>query len=227
MLKKAFAQITFSQFHLFKFFEALDSFVDEIEIEITENEIKIVTSYPSRIGLMEMIFNNKIDQFYRAGKVGVNVENLKKKLKGFNDNSEVVLVFTEKILEMVITSPKRKRTIRRTLIPIDFEKQDIPIDTLNRIVNPYTFEMTKNDFVDLMNNSGYYSEIINIIVNLQLVIFRESGDEGSSEIDYKKKNLVSLKFNEKELLNEIEQEQDHIDERKKNYGRIFIKLSGI
>ncbi len=176
---------------------------------------------------MEMIFNNKIDQFYRAGKVGVNVENLKKKLKGFNDNSEVVLVFTEKILEMVITSPKRKRTIRRTLIPIDFEKQDIPIDTLNRIVNPYTFEMTKNDFVDLMNNSGYYSEIINIIVNLQLVIFRESGDEGSSEIDYKKKNLVSLKFNEKELLNEIEQEQDHIDERKKNYGRIFIKLSGI
>jgi len=235
VIKKAYAQIAFSQFHLHKFFDALASFVDEIEIEITEREIKIVTSDPSRIGLMEIIFGNKSYQFYRAGKVGVNVENLKKKLKGFNDNSEVILVFTETILEMIITTPKRKRTIRRTLIPIDFEKQDIPIDTLNRIVNPYAFEMTKSDFVDLMNNSGYYSEIININVNLQLVLFRESGDEGSSEIDYKKKNLVSLKFNEKELFNEIEQEQDQIrkqtltnklkeKECKGSYSLTFLKV---
>jgi hypothetical protein len=117
-------------------------------------------------------------------------------------------VFTEKILEMIIASPKRKRTIKRTLIPIDFEKQDIPMDCLNRIVNPYTFEMTKDDFGDLMSNSGYYSEIIDVDVNQQRVIFKESGNEGDSEIDYKKKNLVSLTYNEEELLNEIEKEQD-------------------
>jgi len=208
VIKGAYAQITFSQFHLHKFFEALDSFVDEIEIEITEKNIKIITSDPSRIGLMEIIFGSKSYQFFRAGKVGINVEDLKKKLKGLNDNSEVVLVFTEKILEMIITSPKRKRTIKRTLIPIDFEKQDIPMDALNRIVNPYTFEMTKDDFGDLMNNSGYYSEIIDIIVNQKCVFFKESGNEGDSEIDYKKRNLVSLTFNEEALLNEIEKEQD-------------------
>lgn len=208
VVKKAYAQITFSQFHLHKFFEALASFVDEIEIELMGDEIKIVTSDASRIGLMEIIFGSKTYQFYRAGKIGINVENLKKKLKGLNDNSEVVLIFTETILEMIITSPKRKRTIKRTLQLIDFEKQDIPMDTLNRLVHPYTFEMTKDDFGDLMNNSGYYSEILDIDVNLKRVIFKESSNEGESEIDYKKKNLVSLKFNEEELLSEIEQEQD-------------------
>ncbi len=208
VLKRAYAQITFSQFHLHKFFEALDTFVDEIEIEITKKELKINTTDSSRIGLMEIIFGNKSYQFFRAGKVGINVENLKKKLKGQNDNSEVVLVFTETLLEIIITSPKRKRTIKRTLNAIDFEKHEVSIDCLSNLVHPYTFEMTKDDFGDLMNNSGYYSEIIDIDVNQQRVIFKESGGEGSSEIGYKKKNLVSLTFNEKELLKEIEETQD-------------------
>ena len=208
VIKKAYAQITFSQFYLHKFFDALDSFVDEIEIDITKEAVKIITSDPSRIGLMEIIFGSKSYQFFRAGKVGINVKNLKNKLKSQNDNSEVVLVFTETLLEIIITSPKRKRTIKRTLNAIEFEKQDIPMDTLNNLVHPYTFEMTKDDFGDLMNNSGYYSEIIDIDVNQQRVIFKESGGEGSSEIGYKKKNLVSLTFNEKELLKEIEETQD-------------------
>ncbi len=138
-------------------------------------------------------------------------------------------MFTEKLLEMIITSPKRKRTIKRTLIPIDFEKQDIPMDVLSKIVNPYTFEMTKDDFGDLMSNSGYYSEIIEVNVNQQRVLFKESSNEGSSEIDYKKKHLVSLRFNEKELLAEVEREQDQevkerlkqVLEEKKKLGIIF------
>ena len=208
VIKKAYAQIAFSQFHLHKFFEALDSFVDEIEIEITKEAVKIITSDPSRIGLMEIIFNSKSYQFYRAGKVGVNVEDLKKKLKGLNDGSEVVLILRKEVIEMNITSPKRKRTIKRTLFPIDFEKQDVPMETLNRIVYPYTFEMIKDDFTDLITNSGFYSEIIEVKTTLNCVFFSESGDEGSSEIYYKKKNLVSLNFNEKELLAEIERKQD-------------------
>ena len=210
VIKKAYATITFSQFHLQKFFEALDSFVDEIEIEITKEGVRITASDPSRIGLMEIIFGSKSYQFFRAGKVGINVDNLKKKIKGLNDSSKVVLVFTETIVEMIITSPKRKRTIRRTLNLIDFEKQDIPMDCLSNLVQPYTFEMTKDDFGDLMNNSGYYSEIINIEVSQQRVLFKESGNEGDSEIDYKKKNLVSLNFNESELLNELERAESDV-----------------
>jgi len=67
--------------------------------------------------------------------------------------------------------------------------------------------MTKDDFVDLINNVGFYSEILDIRVIEDCVFFSESSQEGSSEIDYKKKNLVSLNFNEKELCAELELEE--------------------
>ena len=142
--------------------------------------------------------------------MGINVENLKEKLKCANDNSYVVLVLTEKTLEMNISSPKRKRTIKRTLFSINFEKQDVPMDALNSIVYPYTFEMTKDDFVDLINNVGFYSEILSIKTTEDCVLFSESSKEGSSEIDYKKKTLVSLSFNEQDLLAELEREDREI-----------------
>ena len=210
VVKKAYAQITFSQFHLHKFFEALNNFVDEIQIQLNEEGIIIVTTDPSRIGLMEIIFGSKSYQFYKAGKVGINLENFQKKLKCNNDNSEVQLIFSEQILEMNLTSPKRKRVIKRTLFPIDFEPQGNSIGSLHNIIPPYTFEMSKDDYEDLIKNLGFYSEIVEIEVNPQRVIFRESGDEGNSEIEYEKKDLVNLKFNEKELLLEIQREQDKI-----------------
>ena len=208
VVKEAYAQITFSQFHLHKFLDALNTFVDEIQIQLNEEGIIIVTTDPSRIGLMEITFGSKTYQFYRAGKVGINLDNLQKKLNRASANSEVQLIFSEKVLEMNIKSPKRKRVIKRTLFPIDFEPQGNSIGSLHNIVPPYTFEMTKDDYEDLIKNLGYYSEIVDIDVNLQRVIFKESGKEGSSEIDYKKKNLVSLELNEQELLSEIEGEQD-------------------
>jgi hypothetical protein len=108
---------------------------------------------------------------------------------------------------MNITSLKRNRTIARTLRPLDLELQDIPIDALNRIVYPFTFEITKDDFVDLMANSSRYSEILDINAKPKQVIFSESSDKGSSEIIFKKTDLVSLTFNEELLLNELEREK--------------------
>lgn len=80
VIKKAYAQITFSQFHLHKFFEALNSFVDEIQIALNEKGIIIVTTDPSRIGLMEIIFGSKSYQFYkiysRKSKKTINIYKL-------------------------------------------------------------------------------------------------------------------------------------------------------
>ena len=59
-----------------------------------------------------------------------------------------------------------------------------------------------------MKNSGFYSEIIEVKVDGKRVFFNESSQQGESEIFYKKKNLVSLTFNEEKLNLEIEQEQD-------------------
>ncbi len=210
VIKKAYAQITFSQFHLYKFLEALNSFVDEIQIQLNEEGVIIVTTDPSRIGLMEIIFGSKTYQCYRTGKVGINLEDFKNKLKCTSNNSEVQLIFSEELLEMNLTTPKRKRVIKRTLFTIDFEPEGNSIGSLHNLVFPYTFEMTKDDYEDLIKNLGYYSEIVEINVNLQGTIFKESSNQGNSEIEYEKKDLVDLNFNEKELLLEIEREQDKI-----------------
>lgn len=157
---------------------------------------------------MGIAFNCDSFKFFRLGKVGINLDDLKDLLKcNAKDNSTVSLVFTEEELVMSIASAKRKRTINRTLTHIDFELQEIPMDTLNNIVYPFAFEMTKDDFVDLIANSGRYSEIIKIEANPRIIVFSESSSKGNSEIDFKKSNLVSLRFQKEKLLLELEREQ--------------------
>ncbi len=157
---------------------------------------------------MRIAFNSDSFKFFRLGKVGINLDDLKDLLKcNAKDNSTVSLVFTEEELVMSITSTKRKRTITRTLTHIDFELQEIPMDTLNNIVYPFEFEMTKDDFVDLIANSGRYSEIVKIEANPRIIVFSESSNKGNSEIDFKKGNLVSLRFQKEKLLLELEREQ--------------------
>ena len=209
VLRKAFAQISFSQYPLFRFFEALSSFTDEAEFEVLKDKLRITISDPSRIGLMRIAFNSDSFKFFRLGKVGINLDDLKDLLKcNAKDGSTVSLVFTEEELVMNITSTKRKRTITRTLKHIDFELQEIPMDVLNNIVYPFAFDMTKDDFVDLIANSGRYSEILKIEANPRVIVFSESSNKGNSEIDFKKGNLVSLRFQKERLLLELEGEEN-------------------
>jgi len=74
--------------------------------------------------------------------------------------------------------------------------------------------MTKDDFVDLMGNSGRYSEILGITSDPSKVSFSESSEKGSSVIDYRKNDLMSLKFLEDMLFNDSELEEDQIADKK-------------
>lgn len=188
VLKKAYAQITFDQYPLYKFFEAFNNFVDEVEINISKDHIKIVISDPSRIAVIKVTFNNDSFRFLREGTLGINIEKLEALLKcNAKDESTVTLLFAKEGLEMSVRSPKRKRIIFRKLLAIDFELQEMPIGTLNAIKYPFEFEMTKDDYLDLMVNVGRYSEIVGIETTPDQVIFSESSEEGSAEIDYKNK----------------------------------------
>ncbi len=68
----------------------------------------------------------------------------------------------------------RRRTIKRTLIPLNLDLNEVPISTLNSISFPFSFGMTKDDFVDLMTNSGRYSEIICIDATPKKLSFQKN-----------------------------------------------------
>ncbi|NHJ22497.1 MAG: hypothetical protein EAX91_16240 [Candidatus Lokiarchaeota archaeon] len=210
VLKKGLAQITFDQYPLYKFFEAFNTFVDEVEFNVSRDQIKVVISDPSRIAVIKVAFSNDSFLFLREGTVSVNIGDLKEMLRcQSKSESTVTLLFAEEGLEMSITSEKRKRTIVRKLNAIDFEPQEMPLDTLNAIKYPFEFEMTKDDYLDLLGNSGRYSEILGIKTTLENVIFSEASDKGSAEIEYKKDDLPNLTFLEDvlDLESEIKEVQ--------------------
>ena len=90
----------------------------------------------------------------------------------------------------------------------------MPLSTLNAIKYPFEFEMTKDDFLDLMSNSGRYSEIIGIKATPEQVEFLESSEEGSGEVGYDKEDLPSLKFLTETLLLDSEIEKERIADKK-------------
>jgi hypothetical protein len=215
VLKKGYAQITFDQFPLHKFFEAFNKFVDEAEFRILKDHIKIVISDPIRIAVIKVTFCNDTYQFLKEGTLGINIKKLEELLKcNAKNESTITLLFAEEELEMTVKSAKRKRNIVRRLIPIDFELQEMPLSTLNAIKYPFEFEMTKDDFLDLMSNSGRYSEIIGIKATPEQVEFLESSEEGSGEVGYDKEDLPSLKFLTETLLLDSEIEKERIADKK-------------
>jgi hypothetical protein len=81
VIKKGYAQITFDLHPLYKFFEAFNNFVDEVEFSVSKDHIKIVISDPSRIAVIKVVFSNDTYSFFREGTLGINVEDLKDLLK--------------------------------------------------------------------------------------------------------------------------------------------------
>jgi hypothetical protein len=233
VIKKGYAQITFDQHPLYKFFEAFNNFVNEVEFSVSKDHIKIVISDPSRIAVIKVVFSNDTYSFFREGTLGINIEDLKDLLKcNAKDESSITLLFTEGELEMKITSPKRKRAITRKQFAIDFALQEMPINTLNAIKYPFEFDLTKEDYLDLMSNSGRYSEIVGIKTTPDQVIFSESSDKGSGELDYKKDDLPRLNFLKEMLLLDSELENERIADKEillnkqcvGYYSLTFLKL---
>ena len=167
------------------------------------------------LAVVKTVFYNDTYKFFKEGTISVNIEDLKGMLRcNAKDESSVSLLFTEEGLEMSIRSEKRKITIVRKLNAIDFELQEMPIDTLNAIKYPFEFEMTKDDYLDLTSNMGRYSEILGIETSTDQVRFSESGDKGSAEIGYKKDALPNLRFSKDALDLDSEIEEVRIADKK-------------
>ncbi len=197
--KKALCSIEFEGYTFYNFFKALSSLLDEIEIEIKEDKLYVLTMDPIRISTIEIIIKNESFKFYNLGNLGFNLSDLKKVLKcKSGDDSIISLIFGKEKLYIKINSKKYKSQIERELNCIDYHQSGkIKIDRLHTIEYNCFFDLSKKNLGYLMDNFGIYSEIIHIECYDNKICFIESGDSGTNEISWDKNSKASYNFKSK------------------------------
>jgi hypothetical protein len=208
-IKKVACEITFDAFSLLKLFKALDKIISEAQFIINPEGIFIEIMDPSRICLIQIILKESSYKYFKKGKYPLNIESLTKVLScESNDMSSVTLQFTEANLLITITSEKFGSEINRTANYLDLELEPIPLEGLININYPIQFSLEQLKFIYTMKNLGVYSEIINITADnkngKKAVMFNESGDDGTGEVIWAKKNLSKLQFFHDLIKTELE-----------------------
>jgi len=207
--KKASCSIAFPAYHLLKFFEAFSSLIDETTLKIQEDKILVKTMDPSRICLIQIVMKNDTYKFFKAGNFSLNLNDLTKVLYcQANDKSDATLLFREKELYITIKSKTHGSEINRTLNALELEAIDIPLDNLVKLEYPFAFSMARPKFEYTLKNSGIYSEIVNIQVSEDKVIFGESGQIGSAEMTWTSKQLEEFDANFNALEERLEKDND-------------------
>jgi len=198
-IKKVACEIKFDAYSLLKLFRALDKIIDEAQFIITPDGIFIEIMDPSRICLIQIILNDPSYKYYGKGKYALNIKNLNNVLScELNDKSIATLQFTDTKLLITIKSEKFESKINRTSEYLDLELEPIPLENLKNIKYPIQFSLEQFRFIYTMKNLGVYSEIVDITADnnnsKKAVIFNESGDDGTGEVIWEKKNLSHLQF---------------------------------
>lgn len=205
--KKGFCKISFSSYPLFQFFDGLSSIIDEVEFVATREHLKIAVMDPSRICLLYILFKHKSYQFFREGKLGINIDDLKKLIKSnSSDNSHTALIFAEDRLHITIKSRKYNSTINRTLQPLDLDREEVPIENLLGIVYPSEFSILPSKLDYVIRNMDLYSEIITIKVNSNEISFSESGQLGAGNLKWTKNKIKQIHFELDSIREELKDE---------------------
>ncbi|TFG21221.1 MAG: hypothetical protein EU529_13800 [Promethearchaeota archaeon] len=205
--KKAFCKITLPSYPIHKFFEAFSSIIDEIEFLPTKDYIKIRAMDPSRICLIHVSIKSENYQFFREGKLGINLDDLQKLIKcNSTDNSQTTLIFAEDRLYITINSRKYNSNINRTLISLDTDMEEIPLETLLEINYPSEFSISPSKLDYVLRNMDLYSEIITIKVKPNEISFTEEGQLGTGSIKWEKNKIKRLHFNLSHIKEELKNE---------------------
>ncbi len=209
-IKKVECEITFDAFSLLKLVIGLESIVDEGQFKSSDEGIFIEIMDPSRICLIRIKLADPSYKFISEGKCCLNIGDLKKVLFcESNDKSSAKLEFGSEKLYITIHSQKFDSTITRTLEHLDLELEDIPLEMLKNIHYPFTFSLDRDKFLYTMKNVGKYSEIVKITTDNtnadKAVIFREAGQIGTGEVNWKRSNLGSFEYHKGLLENKLQQ----------------------
>lgn len=180
----------------YKLIESISKMVDEIEININIDKIHINFMDPSRIFLCDVVIEDSLISelvVNQIGKYAVNVDDFAKVLKvNKSDQKSFTLKFdTTKIYVDKIKENGFKTT--KTLMLIDLDMEEIPMDNLLKIEYPNAVKIQKEYLEDLFKELGTYSEIVEIGISKDGINFKESGQVGEG--------LYTI---ENEYLNELD-----------------------
>ena len=193
--------LIFDCYELFKFFETLDKYTDEVELVFENREFSITFMDASRIMLSKC--TKQLDNLTTIEKMkfGVNTNDLMKLLRTRKtDLKEIELTFdnTKDFISFVKTSEKYHSRIERTLQLIDLEKETIPMDNLEAIEYPAKAIFPIGFLKDFFYEASIYSELVEIEINENTGIsFSEEGAIGNSKYLIDKQHCDELKGNGK------------------------------
>ena len=200
-IQKALCEITFPAFPILKFIEAFSGLIDEAQFRITENNIIVNIMDPSRICLIQLKLSDESFKFYQEDIVAFNLDDFKKICYcQAGDKSTTKLIFGKEHLFISIHSEKYNSQIDRTLDAIDLTIEEPPLDMLYNIEYLVKYSLEKSKFDYMLKNLGIYSEIIDISVDRDKIIFQEQGQIGKGELIWKKDQLKDLEIELKDQI---------------------------
>jgi len=126
----------------------------------------------------------------KSGKQTININDLKNILKvKKNDEKNVNIIFEDPYKILVEKESTSLGVIKKNLLYLFTEIEDISIETLNNTEYPSTIEVSQKLLNDFFYEAGVYSEVIGIEINKKGIHFTEEGVIGDSDIFYESKLL--------------------------------------
>lgn len=199
-----YCRLTFeSCYDYYKLIDCLSKFLEECQIDISENRMQIRAMDPSRICLLNIkkdLYDNEIIQ-----DIGVVLDlvDLAKILKcAKKDKKELTIDFdTEQVTNYKIKHSKdilkikTKSITKKILKTLGTETEDIPIENLMAMEYPNYVKIRKAHLSDFFKESegSIYSEIVEIKMDSEGITFSQDGVKGNSEFFVDRNNLVELK----------------------------------
>ena len=177
----------------YKFIEALSNISEEVPLDFDpiNKVLKVPVIDPLRICLIGIkIRGYEIHGDVSGKRVYINLKDLKKLLKTKKEaKKSVKLIFGDAKKLWIEKYNGNLGTIKKSLVYLNMELEDMPIDNLEAIEFPNTVVINKKLLSDMFYESGNYSDIVQIETNDRGIYFREEGVMGEYEAFYESDKL--------------------------------------
>jgi hypothetical protein len=209
---KALCSIEFDAYEFLRFCGVLSSLLDETELRVTEDGILINGMDPSRVFLFQIEITNDSFFYFQDGTMALNLDDLETVAKcKASDNSRTEFLICKDKGIVTIRSERYNSEITRTLLGLDLDIEEIPMDNLVSIKYPFAFSLRSEQFKYVLDNAGIYSEVLRIDLSPESVEITEAGQIGDGGIRFAKEDIPHISADLEQLRAERNEIQD--DER--------------